>query len=196
MGPPLPGFIDIDVVSFIIFTTLSVGLAMIATFLTKFSATPTKTAAGQHHVVYQAAGSGIPEVKIILSGFVLRGFLGLRTLLVKSTGLIFSIASGLCIGQQGPLVHIACCVGNVASRLFEKYAKNEAKRREMLSAASAAGVSVAFGAPIGGVLFSLEEVSYYFPSKTMWRSFFCALAAAVTLKVCDLTFSDIVVLLQ
>ncbi|KAI8834500.1 chloride channel [Chytridium lagenaria] len=93
------------------------------------------------------------------------------------------MASGLCIGQQGPLVHISACVGNVVSRFFSKYAKNEAKRREMLSAASAAGVSVAFGAPIGGVLFSLEEVSYYFPSKTMWRSFVCALAAAVTIKV-------------
>lgn len=43
------------------------------------------------------------------------------------------------------------------------------KRREVLSAASAAGVAVAFGAPIGGVLFSLEEVSYFFPAKVMWR---------------------------
>lgn len=57
------------------------------------------------------------------------------------------------------------------------------KRREILSAAAASGVAVAFGAPIGGVLFSLEEVSYYFPSKTMWRTYFCALISAVVLKV-------------
>jgi chloride channel 3/4/5 len=93
------------------------------------------------------------------------------------------VASGLSLGRQGPLVHIACCVGNIACRLFNKYNKNEGKRREILSASAAAGVAVAFGAPIGGVLFSLEEVSYYFPSKTMWRSFFCALMAAATLKV-------------
>lgn len=43
-------------------------------------------------------------------------------------------------------------------------------------------VQVAFGAPIGGVLFSLEEVSYYFPPKVMWRSFWCAALAAITLK--------------
>lgn len=68
------------------------------------------------------------------------------------------------------------------SYLFPKYGRNEAKKREILSAAAAAGVSVAFGAPIGGVLFSLEEVSYYFPLKTLWRSFFCALIAAFVLR--------------
>lgn len=49
-------------------------------------------------------------------------------------------------------------IGNILSYLFPKYGRNEAKKREILSAAAAAGVSVAFGAPIGGVLFSLEEV--------------------------------------
>lgn len=54
-----------------------------------------------------------------------------------------------------------CCsiTGNIFSYLFPKYGRNEAKKREVLSAAAAAGVSVAFGAPIGGVLFSLEEVT-------------------------------------
>ena len=50
------------------------------------------------------------------------------------------------------------CAGNILSYLFPKYGRNEAKKREILSAAAASGVSVAFGAPIGGVLFSLEEV--------------------------------------
>ena len=89
-------------------------------------------------------------------------------------------------------MHICCCIGNVVCRFSRKYNKNEGKRREILSASSAAGVAVAFGAPIGGVLFSLEEVSYYFPSKTMWRSFFCALTAAMTLKVYFLSIIRIV----
>lgn len=62
--------------------------------------------------------------------------------------------------SEGPMVHIACCIGNILSYLFPKYGRNEAKKREILSAAAAAGVSVAFGAPIGGVLFSLEEVKH------------------------------------
>ncbi|OXU20482.1 hypothetical protein TSAR_015626 [Trichomalopsis sarcophagae] len=129
-----------------------------------------------------ACGSGIPEIKTILSGFIIRGYLGKWTLIIKCVGLILSVSAGLNLGKEGPMVHIACCIGNIFSYLFPKYGRNEAKKREILSAAAAAGVSVAFGAPIGGVLFSLEEVSYYFPLKTLWRSFFCALVAAFVLR--------------
>lgn len=91
-------------------------------------------------------------------------------------------SAGLTLGKEGPFVHVACCCGNLFARLFPKYGQNEAKKREILSAAAAAGVAVAFGAPIGGVLFSLEEVSYYFPLKTLWRSFFCAMIAAFIVR--------------
>lgn len=79
-------------------------------------------------------------------------------------------------------MHMATCVGNIACRLFTKYDRNDAKRREVLSAAAAAGVAVAFGAPLGGVLFGLEEVAYFFPAKTLFRTFFCCIVAALSLK--------------
>ena len=128
-----------------------------------------------------AAGSGISEIKCIIAGFVMKGFLGFWTLLIKSIGLPLAIASGLSVGKEGPSVHYAVCTGNVISRFFDKYRRNAAKTREILSACAAAGVGVAFGSPLGGVLFSLEEMSNYFPLKTMWRSYFCALVATAVL---------------
>ena len=133
-------------------------------------------------IYYSAAGSGVAEVRVILSGFVLHGFLGVKTLVIKTLALVLSVASGLSLGKEGPFVHIATCVGNIACRLFSKYDNNDGKRREVLSAAAAAGVAVAFGAPLGGVLFSLEEVAYFFPAKTLFRTFFCCISAALTLK--------------
>ncbi|PPQ67255.1 hypothetical protein CVT25_005839 [Psilocybe cyanescens] len=128
--------------------------------------------------------------------FVIHGYLGGRTLFTKAVGLALSVASGLSLGKEGPFVHIASCVGNIVSRITTKYENNEAKRREILSAACAAGVAVAFGAPIGGTLFSLEEVSYFFPPKVMWRSFFCAMIAAITLKILDPFGTGKIVLFQ
>jgi chloride channel 3/4/5 len=111
----------------------------------------------------------------------MKGFLGFWTLIIKSVCLPLAIASGLSVGKEGPSVHYAVCTGNVISRLFDKYRSNASKTREILSASAAAGVAVAFGSPIGGVLFSLEEMSNYFPLKTMWRSYFCALVATAVL---------------
>jgi chloride channel 3/4/5 len=38
-------------------------------------------------------------------------------------------------------VHVVSCCGNIFSYLFPKYGRNEAKKREILSAAASAGVA-------------------------------------------------------
>jgi chloride channel 3/4/5 len=154
--------------NYIIYAIFSILLAFVSAFLVK------------HYALY-AAGSGISEIKCIIAGFIMKGFLGFWTFLIKSICLPFAIASGLSVGKEGPSVHYAVCVGNIISRYFEKYKRNASKTREILTASAAAGVAVAFGSPIGGVLFSLEEMASYFPLKTLWRSYFCALVATAVL---------------
>ena len=107
-----------------------------------------------------------------------------------------AVASGLWLGKEGPLVHVACCCANIVMKLFGTLNNNEARKREVLSAAAAAGISVAFGSPIGGVLFSLEQLSYYFPDKTMWQSFVCAMIAAFTLQAINPFHTGKIVLYQ
>jgi chloride channel 3/4/5 len=96
-----------------------------------------------------SAGSGSAEIKTILGGFVIDKYLSARTLLVKSVSLPLSIASGLCVGKEGPMIHIACCIGTYFLQFFKENDDNEAKKREVLSAACAAGVAAAFGSPLG-----------------------------------------------
>jgi chloride channel 3/4/5 len=105
-----------------------------------------------------------------------------RVLVVKALGATFAVATGLCLGKEGPFVHISVCIGHLISSIFPKYRHNGRKYRELLSASCAAGLSVAFGAPIGGVLFSYEEISTYFPRKVLWRAFLCSMCAAMVLK--------------
>lgn len=156
-------------VEYIFFVTYSIAFAACASLLV------------QNYAPY-AKHNGIPEIKTVLGGFVIRRFMGLWTLVVKSLGLCLAVASGLWLGKEGPLVHVACCCANLFMKLSPSLNDNEARKREVLSAAAASGISVAFGSPIGGVLFSLEQLSYYFPDKTMWQSFVCAMIAAVTLQ--------------
>ncbi|CAN3375650.1 hypothetical protein DIURU_001213 [Diutina rugosa] len=156
--------------NYLVYLTVSILLAYIAAILVKIYAP-------------SAAGSGISEIKCIVSGFVMDGFLGWKTLVIKSVGLPLAIASGLSVGKEGPSVHYAVCVGNVVAQYFPQYLKSAAKGREFLTATAAAGVAVAFGSPMGGVLFSIEEISSVFQLATIWKSYFCALIAVTTLAI-------------
>ena len=154
------------------------------------------TQGGSGKSLYLAASSGIPEIKTILSGFVIPHFLDLKVLVIKAVGAIFAVASGMCLGKEAPLVHISTCVAYLVGSLLPKYNDNGRKMRELLSAGCAAGISVAFGAPIGGVLFSYEEVSTYFPRKVLWRAFLCSLFAAVVLRALSPTGTGKLVLFE
>eukprot|EP00435_Cladocopium_sp_Y103_P024385 s64_g6.t1 len=94
----------------------------------------------------EAAGSGLPEVKCILSGIELGNFLKPRVLLAKSLGLMLVLGAAM---PEGPFVHIA----SESERCFASVSLD---RQEVLLAAVAVGVGATFSAPVGGVLFALE----------------------------------------
>lgn len=51
-----------------------------------------------------ACGSGVPEVKTILSGFIIRGYLGVWTLLIKSIGMILGSSANLLLGKEVSII--------------------------------------------------------------------------------------------
>lgn len=128
-----------------------------------------------------AAGSGISEIKCIVGGFAMPGFLGGATLALKSLCLPLAIALGLLLGKEGPSVHYAVAVGNCVARGVGRYRQRASKGSEFLTAAAAAGVAVAFGLPIGGVLFAMEEIALRHHWPTLWKAYVCALIGVATL---------------
>uniref|UniRef100_A0A8C0UV22 Chloride voltage-gated channel 2 n=1 Tax=Cyanistes caeruleus TaxID=156563 RepID=A0A8C0UV22_CYACU len=134
----------------------------------------------------QAVGSGIPEMKTILRGVVLKEYLTLKTFVAKVIGLTCALGSGMPLGKEGPFVHIASMCAALLSRflsLFGGFYENEARNIEMLAAACAVGVGCCFAAPIGGVLFSIEVTSTFFAVRNYWRGFFAATFSAFIFRV-------------
>ncbi|XP_071608628.1 chloride channel protein 2 isoform X4 [Heliangelus exortis] len=134
----------------------------------------------------QAVGSGIPEMKTILRGVVLKEYLTFKTFVAKVIGLTCALGSGMPLGKEGPFVHIASMCAALLSRflsLFGGMYENEARNIEMLAAACAVGVGCCFAAPIGGVLFSIEVTSTFFAVRNYWRGFFAATFSAFIFRV-------------
>jgi H+/Cl- antiporter ClcA len=135
-----------------------------------------------------SGGSGIPEIKCFLNGIDLPGVVTVKTLFAKVVGVSFSVAAGLPLGKEGPMVHSGGVVGAVISQVPGSLCgvdtsdfRNDKEKRDFTACGAAAGIASAFGSPIGGVLFSLEEGSSYWSTQLTWRAFFCAMISLGTL---------------
>ncbi|KNC87798.1 hypothetical protein SARC_00055 [Sphaeroforma arctica JP610] len=127
------------------------------------------------------AGSGIPELKVYLSGVHLAGFFHWKTLFAKIVGLTVLLASGLKVGKAGPWTHINTAITAQLTRLpvFSHLVENERVINQILSGACANGIASCFTAPIGGVLFSIEVTTEYYMLSTYWKAFVTAICGAV-----------------
>ncbi|KAG8014169.1 Chloride channel protein 2, partial [Nibea albiflora] len=136
----------------------------------------------------QAVGSGIPEMKTILRGVVLKEYLTFKTFVAKVIGLTCALGSGMPLGKEGPFVHVASLCAALLSKFMAAlfggiFMMRMLRNTEMLSAACAVGVGCCFAAPIGGVLFSIEVTSTFFAVRNYWRGFFAATFSAFIFRV-------------
>jgi H+/Cl- antiporter ClcA len=101
---------------------ISLPLALIAMLLTAFVAPAT-------------TGSGVAETMGILNGVNYPDFITFKCLVVKFLGVAFAVSAGLCVGKEGPLVHMGSIVGCAMPYIplkFARYFRNDFEKRKLM----------------------------------------------------------------
>lgn len=104
----------------------------------------------------------------------------LRPVLVKSLAAAFTLGGGGSVGAEGP----AAVLGSgLASRLGRFFRFETNRLRHLVGCGAAAGISGAFGAPIAGAMFAMEEVLGSFRSSSLAPVIVASVASAAVTRV-------------
>ncbi|WP_438478028.1 ClC family H(+)/Cl(-) exchange transporter [Streptococcus pluranimalium] len=110
----------------------------------------------------QIKGSGIPQIEAELKGLMHLNWWSV--LWKKFVAGLLTISSGMLLGREGPSIQLGAMVGKGVATKFRLTSFGE---KTLIASGSAAGIAAAFGAPIAGLLFVVEEVYHHF-SRTVW----------------------------
>ena len=108
------------------------------------------------------AGSGIPQVEAELRGQ--KDMNWWRVIVCKMTGCALAIGGGLALGREGPSIQLGSMVGKGVARAGHRLLTEE---RLLITCGAGAGLSAAFGAPLAGAIFSLEELHRNFSAEVL-----------------------------
>lgn len=105
------------------------------------------------YIAPDAAGSGVPQIE----GTLLYDLpmIWQRLLPVKFFGGVLAIGTNMILGREGPTIQLG---GHLAEMLGEWLRITKHRRDTLIAAGAAAGLAVAFNAPLAGVLFVVEEM--------------------------------------
>ncbi|MBB1079031.1 ClC family H(+)/Cl(-) exchange transporter [Limosilactobacillus sp. STM2_1] len=121
-------------------------------------------------VLLDLVGSGVPQIEaVLLNEHHMNAW---SVLWRKFVGGLLAICPGLFLGREGPCIQMGACIGQL---LGEHMRMSEKEKRFLLGCGVAAGLSAAFSAPLAGVIFLMEEITFNFQP----QGCITALAAAI-----------------
>ncbi|XP_039624939.1 chloride channel protein C-like [Polypterus senegalus] len=148
-----------------------------------------------------SSASGLPEVIALLNGAAINNVFNLRTFLGVTISFILTVAAGMFCGPEGPMIILGAIVGSSFSQLesdifrfrlpIQRF-RNLADRSKFIMAGAGAGLASVFRAPVGGLLFTIEEVAFSGDIRLAWQTFFCCMMAAFTTDILTSAFEGYV----
>lgn len=125
-------------------------------------------------------GSGIPELKVVLSGLNLFQYYDFRSLIGKTLGLLCVLMAGVEVGRAGAYVHIAGAIGKQILKLGYFQSIKNGSKRMLLVCSAVVGVTLSLGTPVGAILFAIEQSSTVYLVGNIWKTFFVAIICLYT----------------
>lgn len=121
-----------------------------------------------------AGGSGIPQVAAEVTGRINTN--PGSVLINKMFGGFFAAAGGLSLGREGPSIQLGAMSGKLVSKILKR---DSIKENYLITCGASAGLSVAFNAPLAGVMFSIEEIHKNVSKKLIVSCFSAAVVADI-----------------